>query len=70
MKVTKNRRLDVGYIQLRSGRVFKTVQMKPGILFDLDRRGEVLGIEILSLRSLAPALAVGTDFRATRKKAA
>ena len=57
VKVTKNTKLDVGYVQLRRGRVHRTVELKPGILIDLDKSGEVLGIEVLSLKSLAPALA-------------
>ena len=57
MKVSKNKKLDVGYVQFKSRKVHKTVELRPGILFDLDKAGDVLGIEVLSLKSLAPALA-------------
>ena len=57
MKVTKNSRLDVAYVKLKRGRVAKTVELKPGILFDFDKNGEVLGIELLSIQKLAPAIA-------------
>lgn len=56
MKIEKNKKLDVAYIQLRKGTVKETLEMRPGILFDLDKAGEILGIEILSLKKLAPLL--------------
>jgi len=56
MKVKKNVKLDVAYVQLRKGRVAKTVELKPGLLFDLDKHGEVLGIEVMSIEKLAPVL--------------
>jgi len=56
MKVKKNTKLDVAYIQLRRGKVAKTVELKPGLLFDLDKSGEVLGIEVMSIEKLAPLL--------------
>jgi uncharacterized protein YuzE len=56
MKVEKNTKLDVAYIQLRKGTVKETLEMRPGLLFDLDKAGEVLGIEVLSLKKLAPLL--------------
>ena len=56
MKITKDLNLNVGYVQFRSGKVVETVEIRPGILIDLGKSGEVLGIEVLSLQSLAPAL--------------
>jgi uncharacterized protein YuzE len=58
MKVTKSLKLDCAYIQLRKGRVAQTIELRPGILFDLDKNGEVIGIEVLSLEKLAPLLEV------------
>jgi len=58
MKVKKNVKLDVAYIQLRRGRVVKTVELRPGLLFDLDKHGEIVGIEVLSLEKLAPLLEI------------
>jgi uncharacterized protein YuzE len=62
MKVTANKKLDVGYVQFRNGRIKETVEIRPGILVDIDSKGEVIGIEVLSLRKLAPG------FRATKRK--
>ena len=56
MKVKKDLKLDVAYIQLRKGRVSETIELRPGILFDLDKNGEVVGIEVMSLEKLAPLL--------------
>jgi len=56
MKVKKDAKLDVAYIQLRRGRVAETIELRPGLLFDLDKKGEVVGIEVMSLEKLAPLL--------------
>jgi len=56
MKVKADKKLDVAYIQLRKGRVAETLELRPGILFDMNKKGEVIGIEVLSLEKLAPAL--------------
>jgi len=57
MKVKKDLKHDVAYIKLRKGRVASTVELRPGLLFDLDKNGEILGIEVLSIAKLAPLLA-------------
>jgi uncharacterized protein YuzE len=61
MKVTRNKKLDVAYVQLRKGSVAKTLKVRKDILVDLDRNGQVLGVEILSLSALAPALRVSSQ---------
>ena len=55
-KITRDRKLDVAYVQLRSGKIVQTVELRPGLLFDLDKNGQVVGIEVLSLSHLGPAL--------------
>ena len=57
MKITKNSKLDVAYVKLKKGKVARTFEANPGILFDFDKNGEVLGIEVLSIQKLAPAIA-------------
>jgi uncharacterized protein YuzE len=66
VKVTKDRKLDVGYVQLRKGKVNRTLELRPGILVDLDKNGDVLGIEVLSLKALAPALSSSSKRRGRR----
>lgn len=56
MKKKTNPKLDMAYVQLRKGAVAKTIELRPGILMDLDKNGEVIGIEVLSLAKLAPLI--------------
>ena len=57
MEITRNNALDVAYLRLRHGKVKQSVEVRPGVILDLDDEGEVLGIEILSVSKLAPKLA-------------
>ena len=71
VKLTKNKRLDVAYVKFKAGRVAETVEVRPGVLLDLDSKGNILGIEVLSLKTLAPVLkAVPRRSTANRKAAA
>ena len=65
-EITREDALDVAYVRLRRGRVAKTVEVRPGILVDLDKTGEVIGIEILSVSKIAPALEASTAKRRGR----
>jgi uncharacterized protein YuzE len=56
MKVSKSKKIDVAYVQFRKGSAIKTVEIMENILIDLDSKGRVLGIEVLSLEELAPEL--------------
>ncbi len=56
MKIKTDKELDVAYIQLKKGKVTNTVEVRPGVFIDLDKTGEVIGIEILSLTKTAPLL--------------
>lgn len=56
LKISKDKKLDVAYIQLRKGKVAETMELRPGLLFDLDQQGQIIGIEVLSLTQLAPLL--------------
>lgn len=56
MKVTRDKKLNVAYVQFRKGSAAKTVKLRGGLLMDLDRKGQILGIEVLSLNETAPAL--------------
>ena len=56
MKLSKNKKLNVAYVQFRKGSSVKTVKVMENILIDLDAKGRILGIEVLDLAELAPAL--------------
>lgn len=66
MKVKKVQKLNVAYVTLKKGRIIRTVEIHPGILIDLNAAGEPVGIEILALSKLAPALKI----LSSKKKAA
>ncbi len=61
MNIKKDKFLDVAYVQLKKGSVSRTIEIKPGILVDIDKNGEVIGIEVLSLKKLSPQLFVETN---------
>ena len=47
MKIEFDSLADAMYIQLAEGEVDKTEEVKPGMMFDYDVNGNVLGIEVL-----------------------
>lgn len=47
MKIEFDPVADAMYIQLAEGEVEKTKELKPGMMFDYDADGNVLGIEVL-----------------------
>ena len=49
MKLTYDRRLNVGYIQFKKTRIAKTVKFRSNLLIDMDKKGEVVGIELLEV---------------------
>ncbi len=58
VKITQDKKLDVAYILLKKGKIHKTSKIQKGILADFDKSGNILGIEILMLSELAPALSL------------
>jgi uncharacterized protein YuzE len=66
MKVTP-KKLDVAYAQLRKGSVAKTLRILKDIFVDLDHNGQALGVEVLPLSALAPALRVSSQSSRSEK---
>lgn len=56
MKVTCDKELDVAYVLFRRGMAVRTIKLRSNLLMDLDSKGQVLGIELLSLAETAPTL--------------
>lgn len=46
--------VDAGYIQLRKGEVHKTVCLSDDINVDLDKKGAVVGVEVLFISEVKP----------------
>lgn len=67
MKVKIDRTHDVAYVKLKKGKVAQTIEVRPGILLDIDKSGEVLDIELLSYIKLSPELKLD---RTSKKKVA
>ena len=71
MKAMKiDSKLDVAYVELRKGKVAKTVEFRPGMLVDFDAMGQVVGIEILAAKELAPASVRKMPRKTSKKKSA
>ena len=47
MKIKYDKIIDAKYIRIKSGNIAKTEKKQDWLLFDCDKSGEVLGIEIL-----------------------
>jgi uncharacterized protein YuzE len=49
MKIEYDQQADAMYIRLRAGVVAESDEMRPGVVFDFDEDGRVLGIEMLDV---------------------
>ncbi len=54
MKITYDKIADAAYMTLRKGRVSKTVEMSDNVIVDFDKKGNLLGIEMLSASKQFP----------------
>ena len=49
MKIEYDPKADAMYIRLIAGTVVESDEVRPGVVFDLDAAGRVLGIEMLNV---------------------
>ncbi len=49
MKIEYDPKADALYIRLIAGTVVESDEVRPGVVFDLDAAGRVLGIEMLDV---------------------
>ena len=49
MKIEYNPKADAMYIRLIVGTVVESDELRPGVVFDFDAAGRVLGIEMLDV---------------------
>lgn len=47
MRVTFDQEADALYVRLDKSHVGETEEIRPGVMIDLDERGEVVGLEVL-----------------------
>ena len=55
MKISYDKIADALYIYLRSGKVAKTKKVTSRLLIDMDKKGNVLGIEMLDVSHQIPS---------------
>lgn len=60
LKLTYDHKADAAYLQIKAGKVVRTLEIYHHIMIDLDRRDNLLGIEIL-LNSKAKSKAIRLD---------
>lgn len=54
MKIEYDKIADAMYIYLKKAKVYKTVKMQDRLIVDVDRKGNVVGIEVLDISSQVP----------------
>ena len=47
LKLEYDPEVDAAYLTLRNGRIVESEEVKPGLIVDLDKNEQVLGVEIL-----------------------
>ncbi len=47
MKINYDKIADAMYVTLRGGKIAKSVELEDRLIADIDRKGNILGIEIL-----------------------
>lgn len=52
MKINYDKSANAVYIQIKKGKISKTVEVSKSVVHDIDKDGNVLGIEILNASKL------------------
>ena len=59
MKISYDKTADAMYIYLRKGKVAKTVKINNRVFVDVDKKGNVIGIEMLDVSHQIPKKEIG-----------
>ena len=62
MKITYDKIANAAYMTLRKGKVAKTLEMSDSVIIDLDKKGNLLGIELLDASNQLPRQGHGKNF--------
>jgi uncharacterized protein YuzE len=54
MRVRVDRQADALYVRLDESHMVESEEVRPGVILDLDQRGETVGIEILRVGQRLP----------------
>ncbi len=63
MKAAYDKEADAMNIRVKSGKVYKTLEISDSILVDVDKKGRALGIEILFFSSQMPRRSIAQTIR-------
>ena len=63
MKATYDKEADAMNIRVKSGKVYKTLEITDSILVDVDKKGRALGIEILFVSAQMPRRSINQTIR-------
>lgn len=64
MKATYDKEADAMYIRVKKGKVYKTLEISDVILADVDKKGQVLGLDLLFISSQMPRKSFLQNIRA------
>ncbi|MEK7134302.1 MAG: DUF2283 domain-containing protein [Patescibacteria group bacterium] len=63
MKITYDKVADAMYIYLNKAKVAKTIKLKGRLLADVDKKGRVIGIEVLNVSSQIPLKQIASSVK-------
>ncbi len=63
MKIDYDKIADAMYIHFNKGKVFKTYKMKDSVIVDMDKKGKMIGIEILDVSSQIPQKQINSSIK-------
>ncbi len=63
MKATYDKDADAMYIRVKKGKVHKTLEISDVILADVDKKGQVLGLDLLFVSSQMPRKRINQTIR-------
>lgn len=55
MRVRFDQEADALYVRIDNSPVFESEEIRPGVMIDLDERGEIIGMEMLRVSQRLPA---------------
>lgn len=59
MKIQYDKLADAMYICFKKAKINKTIKMKGRLLVDIDKKGKIIGLEILGVSSQMPKNQIG-----------
>jgi uncharacterized protein YuzE len=58
MKLKVDQKSDALYLRLNEKAIVESEEVKPGVILDFDRRGQVVGVELLGIKARAKGAAL------------